>query len=127
MGTLAHPERTVTFLGRFLDDGSVTVEVPVEERPDVVVLVGDEAVHGHHCMHHHGRHTGIDLQRDPNSSQRRLAQALVSAYAEVAARIRHALWPAAVVAEHVGSTSVPGLAAKPVLDVLLLVPDPSDE
>jgi GrpB-like predicted nucleotidyltransferase (UPF0157 family) len=48
-------------------------------------------------------------------------------YAEVAARIRRALGPVAVVVEHVGSTSVPGLAAKPVLDVLLLVPDPSDE
>jgi GrpB-like predicted nucleotidyltransferase (UPF0157 family) len=33
----------------------------------------------------------------------------------------------AIVVEHVGSTSVPGLAAKPVLDVLLLVPDSSDE
>lgn len=29
--------------------------------------------------------------------------------------------------EHVGSTSVPGLDAKPFLDVLLLVPDPADE
>lgn len=48
-------------------------------------------------------------------------------YAQVAARIRQALGPVAVVVEHVGSTSVPGLAAKPFLDVLLLVPDPGDE
>jgi GrpB-like predicted nucleotidyltransferase (UPF0157 family) len=48
-------------------------------------------------------------------------------YAEVAARIRQALGPLAVLVEHVGSTSVEGLAAKPFLDVLLLVPDPGDE
>lgn len=48
-------------------------------------------------------------------------------YAEVAARIRQALGPLAAVVEHVGSTSVPELAAKPFLDVLLLVPDPGDE
>ena len=48
-------------------------------------------------------------------------------YAGVAARIRQALGPVAVVVEHVGSTSVPGLAAKPFLDVLLLVPDPGEE
>ena len=48
-------------------------------------------------------------------------------YAEVAARMRQALGPVAAVVEHVGSTSVPGLAAKPFIDVLLLVPDPSAE
>ena len=48
-------------------------------------------------------------------------------YAEVEARITQALGPTAVVVEHVGSTSVPGLDAKPFLDVLLLVPDPADE
>ena len=48
-------------------------------------------------------------------------------YERQAARIRVAL-PAGVVSlEHVGSTSVPGLAAKPIIDVLLLVPDPVDE
>jgi hypothetical protein len=29
--------------------------------------------------------------------------------------------------EHVGSTSVPGLAAKPIIDILLAVPDSPDE
>ena len=29
--------------------------------------------------------------------------------------------------EHVGSTSVPGLAAKPIIDMLLVVPDSADE
>src|ERR671921_693558 len=48
-------------------------------------------------------------------------------YAAVASRIRAVLGPVAVLVEHVGSTSVPGLAAKPILDVLLLVPDPADE
>jgi GrpB-like predicted nucleotidyltransferase (UPF0157 family) len=29
--------------------------------------------------------------------------------------------------EHVGSTSVPGLVAKPIIDILLVVADPADE
>jgi GrpB-like predicted nucleotidyltransferase (UPF0157 family) len=45
----------------------------------------------------------------------------------VVANVRAALGPAAVALEHVGSTSVPGLAAKPIIDVLLVVPDPADE
>jgi GrpB-like predicted nucleotidyltransferase (UPF0157 family) len=43
------------------------------------------------------------------------------------ARIREALGPVVVGLEHVGSTSVPGLPAKPVLDLDLRVVDPDDE
>ena len=44
-------------------------------------------------------------------------------YAEHERRIRSALGPAAVQVEHIGSTSVPGLAAKPIIDVLVVVED----
>src|SRR5690606_29898587 len=44
-----------------------------------------------------------------------------------AKRIRSALGDRALRVEHVGSTSVPGLCAKPVIDILLVVPDSSDE
>ena len=43
------------------------------------------------------------------------------------ARIRTALGDAVRRLEHCGSTSVPGLAAKPVIDLVLEVPDSSDE
>ena len=42
-------------------------------------------------------------------------------------RIRAALGPRAVQVEHVGSTSVPGLAAKPLIDIVLTVRDSADE
>jgi GrpB-like predicted nucleotidyltransferase (UPF0157 family) len=48
-------------------------------------------------------------------------------YAEHAARLREALGQRAVRIEHVGSTSVPGLAAKPIIDIVLEVPDTADE
>jgi GrpB-like predicted nucleotidyltransferase (UPF0157 family) len=44
-----------------------------------------------------------------------------------AERIREALAERALVIEHVGSTSVPGLAAKPVIDIVLVVADSADE
>lgn len=45
----------------------------------------------------------------------------------MAGRIRDALGDRALGLEHVGSTSVPGLAAKPVIDIDLTVADSSDE
>lgn len=48
-------------------------------------------------------------------------------FALLAARIRSALGAAALDVEHVGSTSVPGLAAKPVIDIDLTVADSADE
>ena len=43
------------------------------------------------------------------------------------ARIRAALGDDVRRLEHVGSTSVPGLAAKPIVDLVLAVPDSADE
>jgi GrpB-like predicted nucleotidyltransferase (UPF0157 family) len=43
------------------------------------------------------------------------------------ARIRAALGDRVVRIEHTGSTSVPGLAAKPVIDITMTVPDVNDE
>jgi GrpB-like predicted nucleotidyltransferase (UPF0157 family) len=48
-------------------------------------------------------------------------------YELVAARIRGALGDRVVRLDHVGSTSVPGLAAKPIIDVNLVVADSGDE
>ena len=44
-----------------------------------------------------------------------------------AVRIRGALGPKALLVEHAGSTSVPGLAAKPIIDMVLVVADTRDE
>jgi GrpB-like predicted nucleotidyltransferase (UPF0157 family) len=44
-----------------------------------------------------------------------------------ARRIAGALGGIALRIEHIGSTSVPGLAAKPIIDILVVVPDSADE
>ena len=63
--------------------------------------------------------TGIEMtEPDPAWPQR---------YDELAARIREALGWRALQLDHVGSTSVPGLPAKPIIDIDLLVADPGRE
>jgi GrpB-like predicted nucleotidyltransferase (UPF0157 family) len=48
-------------------------------------------------------------------------------FLEIELKLRDALGSDALQIEHVGSTSVPGLSAKPVIDVMLVVPDSSFE
>lgn len=48
-------------------------------------------------------------------------------FAAEAAKIRAALGERALLLEHAGSTSVPNLAAKPIIDIVLVVHDSSDE
>lgn len=48
-------------------------------------------------------------------------------YAEWEVKIRAALGWRVLSIDHIGSTSVPGLAAKPIIDVDLTVADPNDE
>jgi GrpB-like predicted nucleotidyltransferase (UPF0157 family) len=48
-------------------------------------------------------------------------------YTAEAAAVRAALGALVLRIEHTGSTSVPGLAAKPIIDILLVVPDTADE
>lgn len=48
-------------------------------------------------------------------------------YAREEERIRAALGDRVILVEHCGSTSVPGLPAKPLIDIVLAVPDSADE
>jgi GrpB-like predicted nucleotidyltransferase (UPF0157 family) len=48
-------------------------------------------------------------------------------FAREAERVRATLGPRILLLEHVGSTSVPELAAKPIIDMILAVADSADE
>jgi GrpB-like predicted nucleotidyltransferase (UPF0157 family) len=48
-------------------------------------------------------------------------------FSREADRLRAALGHLALRIEHVGSTSVPGLVAKPIIDIVLVVPDSAEE
>jgi GrpB-like predicted nucleotidyltransferase (UPF0157 family) len=68
--------------------------------------------------------------RQPHRARVELAEydpAWPELYRREEEKIRRALGDGALRVEHAGSTSVPGLAAKPVIDVLLEVADTTDE
>ncbi|HLX70402.1 MAG TPA: GrpB family protein [Verrucomicrobiae bacterium] len=48
-------------------------------------------------------------------------------YQEHATRINQAVGSSALQIEHIGSTSVPGLGSKPIIDILLVVKDAANE
>jgi len=50
-----------------------------------------------------------------------------SQFKELAKRVRLALEEKVLMLEHVGSTSIPGLSAKPIIDLVLVVADSRDE
>ncbi|WP_236572008.1 GrpB family protein [Janibacter melonis] len=85
-----------------MDESSAAI---TRRRPDVtdVELVGGTEKVRLHLVEH-----------DPAWAQ---------AYARHETRVRSALGGVARSVEHIGSTSVPGLAAKPIVDVLVTVPD----
>lgn len=69
----------------------------------------------------------IAKRSDPPTEIHQYETSWPETFTQVASRIKSALGPLALRLEHVGSTSVPELAAKPIIDVLLEVSDPSDE
>jgi GrpB-like predicted nucleotidyltransferase (UPF0157 family) len=83
------------------------------------------------------RHHTDPLGVDPYVPGRRPAPSLIriveyqerwaADFDRVAARVRGALRSAVLELHHVGSTSIPGLPAKPVIDVDLVVADSADE
>ena len=66
-----------------------------------------------------GPGTGIEVT-DPDPAWPRQ-------YDGLASRIREALGRRVLQLEHIGSTAVPGLAAKPIIDIDLAVADPARE
>lgn len=89
---------------------------PEPERRSVAeIMAGPEFVEGGPT-----RADGPVLLADPDSAWQETG-------ARLAAEVRALVGPAALLVEHCGSTSVPGLAAKPLIDLVLAVPDPTDE
>jgi GrpB-like predicted nucleotidyltransferase (UPF0157 family) len=89
--------------------------------PEEITRHHDEDPSGHQSAWVEGKHprTGIEVvEPDP---------AWPWAFAGLEDQIRVALGEAALEIEHIGSTSVPGLAAKPVIDIDLTVADSADE
>jgi GrpB-like predicted nucleotidyltransferase (UPF0157 family) len=73
------------------------------------------------------RHPSLDDRFDPAIRIVEYDPAWPGQAAAELARIGDALGPVAVRLEHVGSTAVPGLAAKPIVDLMVCVADAEQE
>lgn len=72
----------------------------------------------------------VTIDKQPENAEILLTEynpAWPALYEREAEKIQKALGNKAIQIHHVGSTSVPGLCAKPVIDILLLVKDATDE
>jgi GrpB-like predicted nucleotidyltransferase (UPF0157 family) len=74
-----------------------------------------------------GTHLGAGLCPAHQRPSPRLVPRRPATAARLLRAIGGALGSTGLLLEHAGSTSVPGLAAKPVIDLVLGVPDPVDE
>jgi GrpB-like predicted nucleotidyltransferase (UPF0157 family) len=94
-------------------------ELPLEERIELALEVVRETWPGFAVTAGSERRDGITISEyDP---------AWPSRFEVWRDRIATALGPAAIRIEHVGSTAVPGLAAKPIVDIQVSVADLFDE
>jgi GrpB-like predicted nucleotidyltransferase (UPF0157 family) len=90
--------------------------------------VSDAGDHLLPAMEHRGLETGVI--GDPESADILIADyqpAWLEKFEVHAAVLAAALGRAALRIEHIGSTSVPGLAAKAIIDILVVVKDSADE
>lgn len=86
----------------------VSASEPARDEPDDVHVIGQERLDGPIRL----------VPYDPEWPRM---------YEREAARVRGVLGERVLLLEHIGSTSVPGLPAKPIIDMLLVVDDPGDE
>ena len=78
-------------------------------------IASDTSVDGHGERTHDSAHMNIVIvDHDPVWATR---------FIEIAARLRERLGPIAIRIDHIGSTSVPGLAAKDIIDIQVTVRD----
>jgi GrpB-like predicted nucleotidyltransferase (UPF0157 family) len=105
------------------------------EGPSTARGTGEQARAG--TVETNGRQTSDDYMRAVTIGQRRRVDGPIQLaesdpawpllYEREAARIRALLGERVLMLEHVGSTSVPGLAAKPIIDIVLGVAEPAEE
>ena len=112
-------------------------DLSVATAAGILSWASEDPAHGRHAGHHQpsADHMGRAMAgRDRRAEPRRRADppgrirpAWPALYEREAARIRSLLGDRVRLLEHAGSTSVPGLAAKPIIDIELAVADSADE